>query len=74
MKLEMVICLIFYIIAHIVAVAALIMLSVKDDKIKREMKKNNELCIENKKLQVLNLYLKKKLNFKSIQESEQNVR
>lgn len=74
MKLEMVIFLIFYIIAHIVAVAALIMLSVKDDKIKREMEKNNELCIENKKLQVLNLYLKKKLNFKSIQESEQNVR
>lgn len=74
MKLEMVIFLILYIIAHIVAVAALIMLSVKDDKIKREMEKNNELCIENKKLQVLNLYLKKKLNFKSIQESEQNVR
>lgn len=72
--MEMVTAIMLYIMAHVVAITSLLLLIDKDNKYKREVEKNKELYLENKKLQVLNLYLKKKLNFKSIQESEQNVR
>ncbi|MBE6729680.1 MAG: hypothetical protein E7568_05560 [Ruminococcaceae bacterium] len=72
--MEMVTAIMLYIMAHVVAITSLLLLIDKDNKYKREVEKNKELYLENKKLCVLNLYLKKKLNFKSIQESEQNVR
>ena len=73
MGIENVVAIIFFVMAHIVAIVSLALLISREDRYRKEVEKNKELTLENKKLQVLNLYLKKKLNFKSIHGDERDA-